>query len=145
MKENVTVHVRGVQRCAGEEEVTELCASGTLKRTADGWIASYEEPQPDGRVRALLRWDGARVSLTRRGAVRSEMVFAAGERHNAFYELSVGSLTMELFTRSLRVRTDGAALLLELEYELAMGGEALSENRLSVRMESCGTDGEQKM
>ena len=73
-------------------------------------------------------------SLTRRGAVRSEMTFAAGECHTIFYELPLGRLTMELHTDSACASFDGACGTLELCYRLTVRDETVSENRLTVTL-----------
>ena len=120
MKEDVSVRVCGVQRCPGaEEDVSELVCEGVFKHTADGW---------------LLRFADGRVTLTRRGAVRSEMTFAAGECHTIFYELPLGRLTMELHTDSACASFDGACGTLELCYRLTVRDETVSENRLTVTL-----------
>lgn len=132
MKELVSVRVRGVQRCGGGEEVTELACEGVFRKTADGWLLAYDEPSAEGSVKALLRFSDGRVTLTRRGAVRSEMIFAAGECHRVSYALSAGSLTMEVNTDSFRASLDGARGTLELRYRLILHGKTMSENRLTV-------------
>lgn len=140
MKQRVFVCVRGTQRCAGEEETTELHCEGVLRQTADGWLLAYEEVQTEGeRVRALLRLTGERVTLTRRGAVCSEMTFAAGERHTVFYELPLGRLTMETATERVEPRLPES---LELVYRLMMGGETVSEHCLRFGVSPCAEDGE---
>ena len=124
MKEDVSVRVCGVQRCPGaEENVSELVCDGVFKHTADGWLLAYEEPSEAGTV-----------TLTRRGAVRSERTFAAGECHTRFYELSLGRLTMELHTDSVCASFDGACGTLELCYRLTVRDETVSENRLTVTL-----------
>ena len=134
MKEQVSLRVCGVQRSAGSEETTELRCEGVLKRTADGWLLAYEEPESAGeRVSALLRCDSSRVTLTRRGTVRSEMVFAVGERSSAVYALPAGSFTLELETDCIRSSLPAA---LELDYRLVHGGETLSEHRLRFLLEA---------
>ena len=135
MKEDVSVRVCGVQRCPGaEEDVSELVCEGVFKRTADGWLLAYDEPAEEGAVKTLLRFADGRVTLTRRGVVRSEMTFAAGECHTIFYELPLGRLTMELSTDSVRAALDGACGTLELCYRLTAHGGVVSENRLTVTM-----------
>ena len=135
MKEDVSVRVCGVQRCPGaEEDVSELVCEGVFKHTADGWLLAYEEPSEAGTVKTLLRFADGRVTLTRRGAVRSEMTFAAGECHTIFYELPLGRLTMELHTDSVCASFDGACGTLELCYRLAVRDETVSENRLTVTL-----------
>ena len=129
MKEDVSVRVCGVQRCPGaEEDVSELVCDGVFKHTADGWLLAYEE--------LSLRFADGRVTLTRRGAVRSEMTFAAGECHTIFYELPLGRLTMELHTDSACASFDGACGTLELCYRLTVRDETVSENRLTGTLAS---------
>ena len=124
-----------VQRCPGaEEDVSELVCDGVFKHTADGWLLAYEEPSEAGTVKTLLRFADGRVTLTRRGAVRSEMTFAAGEGHTIFYELPLGRLTMELHTDSVCASFDGACGTLELCYRLTVRDETVSENRLTVML-----------
>ena len=99
-----------------------------------GRLAAYEEPSEAGAVKTLLRFADGRVTLTRRGAVRSEMTFAAGECHTIFYELPLGRLTMELHTDSVCASFDGACGTLELCYRLTVRDETVSENRLTVTL-----------
>ena len=123
------------QRCPGaEEDVSELVCEGVFKHTADGWLLAYEEPSEAGTVKTLLRFADSRVTLTRRGAVRSEMTFAAGECHTICCRLPLGRLTMELHTDSVCASFDGACGTLELCYRLTVRDETVSENRLAVTL-----------
>ena len=81
-----------------------------------------------GRFRPRVR------RAARRGEVRSEMTFAAGECHTIFYELPLGRLTMELHTDSVCASFDGACGTLELCYRLTVRDETVSENRLTVTL-----------
>ena len=136
MRKPVLVCVCGEQRCPGAEaETVELRCKGLLERREGLWRLLYEESGPAGdRVRAELICGGARVSLTRRGAVRSEMTFAAGETSSAFYELSAGSLTMTVETDAVAAELDGDGGTLDLRYRLTAGGETMSEHRLLFRI-----------
>ena len=136
MRKPVLVCVCGEQRCPGAEtETTELRCKGLLECRAGLWRLLYEEDAPAGvRVRAELSFDGARVSLTRRGAVCSEMTFAAGETSCAFYELSAGSLTLTVETDAVAAELDGDGGTLDLRYRLTAGGETVSVHRLLFRI-----------
>ena len=136
MRKPVLVCACGEQRCPGAEtETTELRCKGLLECRAGLWRLLYEEDAPAGeRVRAELSFDGARVSLTRRGAVCSEMTFAAGETSCAFYELSAGSLTMTVETDAVAAELDGDGGTLDLRYRLTAGGETVSVHRLLFRI-----------
>ena len=137
MRKPVVVCVSGEQCCPGAEaETTELRCRGLLERRAGLWRLLYEEDAPAAgeRVRAELSFDGTRVTLTRRGTVRSEMTFAAGETSHVFYELPAGSLTMTVETDSIAAETDGEGGTLELRYRLTAGEETVSEHRLLFRV-----------
>ena len=136
MRKPVLVCVCGEQCCPGAEaETAELCCKGLLERREGLWRLLYEENAQTGeRTRAELSFDGTHVSLTRRGAVRSEMHFAAGETSRAFYELPVGSLTMTVETDAVAAELDGDGGTLELRYRLTARGETVSKHRLLFRV-----------
>ena len=126
-------HVLGSPSLPDEVRVRLLAIAGRSV-TSDGWLLADEEPSEAGTVKTLLRFADGRVTLTRRGAVRSEMTFAAGECHTIFYELPLGRLTMELHTDSACASFDGACGTLELCYRLTVRDETVSENRLTVTL-----------
>lgn len=140
MGQKVKIRVRGEQRCAGEAPgmtVQEL--DGWLEKDGEDWLLSYDEPEQGGLqgTRTAFRFGAERVTLTRSGQVRTEMVFEPGQRHTTFYELALGVLTMDVLTQLLDVQLDGEGGAMDLRYTLAAGEKIFSENRVLLEVAPC--------
>lgn len=129
----VAVRLCGEQRCGADTEKNELTARGILRQVPAGWRLSYEESSAEsGKIQADLLAAEGRVTLVRRGAVRSKMVFAPGELHSAFYALGVGTLTMDIQTERMSVQLGTKGGWVELDYRILTEGAEVSQNRLHI-------------
>lgn len=86
---------------------------------------SYVEPAGDdgaAPIRALARWDGEELKITRRGGTQSEHLFAAGRRCRGRYSSAQTQFALETVTLQLLARErqgEGRPeLTLEWRYEL---------------------------
>ena len=97
MKRNVVLAIRGRQTYADQEpEVIELVTEGTMTFRNGGWDISYEESALTGLegVTTTFRVEPGKVTLTRTGKLRSEMVFVEGVPHDTLYQMAFGALMM---------------------------------------------------
>lgn len=97
MKRNVVLAIRGRQTYADQEpEVIELVTEGTMTFRNGGWDISYEESALTGLegVTTTFRVESGKVTLTRTGKLRSEMVFEEGVPHDTLYQMAFGALMM---------------------------------------------------
>lgn len=97
MKRNVVLAIRGRQTYANQEpEVIELVTEGTMTFRNGGWDISYEESALTGLegVTTTFRVEPGKVTLTRTGKLRSEMVFEEGVPHDTLYQMAFGALMM---------------------------------------------------
>ena len=97
MKRNVVLAIRGRQTYADQEpEVIELVTEGTMTFRNGGWDISYEESALTGLegVTTTFRVEPGKVTLTRTGKLRSEMVFEEGVPHDTLYQMAFGALMM---------------------------------------------------
>ena len=97
MKHNVVLAIRGRQTYADQEpEVIELVTEGTMTFCNGGWDISYEESALTGLegVTTTFRVEPGRVTLTRTGKLRSEMIFEEGVPHDTLYQMAFGTLMM---------------------------------------------------
>ena len=125
MKRQAIITVSAKTRYEGEEsEKTVYTVGGTLEDTPDGWRVTYAEPEEAGMAGTETQMDilSGRVELTRAGAVRARFVFAPDRPFHSVYETPYGNLNAAVYTRSLRVRLGDRGGLLELKYELELGG-----------------------
>ena len=97
MKRDVVLAIRGRQTYADQEpEVIELVTEGTMTFRSGGWDISYEESALTGLegVTTTFRVEPGKVTLTRTGKLRSEMVFEEGVPHDTLYQMAFGTLMM---------------------------------------------------
>ena len=163
MREDVWVSVSGFSD-ADPDPVRDCCA-GIFLRTGSADCVRYEQKDEDGAGTAvLLRIEKDRVTVTRRGAVESSMVFRAGERHLCSMKASGGCLEFDVVTTALETKRPGYDQLIpdrqipgqrlsgqrlydqlfpvhiRAEYRLETGGTVLSEHVLEI----CITGGDPK-
>ena len=97
MKQSVVLSIRGRQTYAGQEpEVIELVTDGTMEFVSGGWNISYEESELTGLegVTTTFRVEPGKVTLTRRGALNSQMIFQEGVSHDSLYQMAFGALML---------------------------------------------------
>ena len=97
MKQAVVLSIRGSQRYADQEpEVIELVTEGTMELRNGGWDISYQESALTGLegVTTTFRVEPGKVTLTRTGALNSEMVFEEGVSHDSLYQMAFGTLML---------------------------------------------------
>ncbi len=68
-----------------------------------GWDISYRESALTGLegVTTTFRVEPEKITLTRTGSLRSEMVFRQGDSHDSLYEMPFGAMLMTVETSLL--------------------------------------------
>ena len=138
MEKDVLLTITGIQRMQDEPpETTKLVTEGVM-RCVDGAVElSYEETVLTGLTgtRTTFRIEGARVILTRTGALESRMVFAVGQEDLSLYDIGFSALMIAV--RAERIRSDvgenGGTL--EVAYAISIEEETagMIEYRVEVR------------
>lgn len=96
--------IQGRQSYAGQEpDVIELVTEGEMEFVDGGWEIGYQESDLTGLdgVTTRFRVEPERVTLTRTGALHSQMEFVIGQSHDSLYQMPFGALMMTVTTRSL--------------------------------------------
>ena len=97
MKQTVYLSIRGRQEYPEQEpEIIELMTEGTMEFRNGGWDISYEESALTGLegVTTTFRVEPDVVTLTRTGALKSQMVFQQGIPHESLYQMPFGALML---------------------------------------------------
>ena len=123
MKQAVVLNICGKQFYTEQEpEVIELVTEGTMEFRDGGWDISYEESDLTGLagVTTTFRVEPGRVTLDRKGALNSQMVFEEGIPHDSLYQMPFGALMMTV--KAVRVFydivSDGGTI--DLTYEISI-------------------------
>lgn len=122
----------------GERERTESCATGCLKKAADGaLVLSYIEADGENsQVHTSIRIKPDKISVQRRGGIDSIMVFEEGVIHRSVYSLPPYQMDMEILTRRIRQNMSLTGGELQLVYEMKVGGARRSAIfRIEVKAE----------
>ena len=99
MKREVTLFIQGRQTYQDQEpEVIELVTEGTMEFRSGGWDISYEESELTGLagVTTTFRVEPGKVTLTRKGALNSTMVFQENVVHESLYQMPFGALMLSV-------------------------------------------------
>ena len=114
----VLLSIRGEQYFDGiDPDATELMTEGTMALTEDGMVLSYEESELTGMEGTTTTFEvkGPRVTLTRSGAVNSQMVFEEGRQHTSLYETPFGELSVDIQTSELKHNLTERGGLMEIK------------------------------
>ena len=97
MKQEVTLAIEGRQTYQDQEpEIIQLVTDGTMEFRNGGWDISYEESELTGLagVTTTFRVEPGMVTLTRKGALNSTMIFQQNVVHESLYQMPFGALML---------------------------------------------------
>ena len=133
----VLLSIRGEQYFDGiDPDETELMTEGTMALTEDGIVLSYEESERTGMAGTTPTFavKGPRVTLTRSGAVNSQMVFEEGRQHTSLYETPFGELSVDIQTSELKHNLSERGGLMEIKYSIAVEHTVTGRNCFKIRV-----------
>ena len=133
----VLLSIRGEQYFDDiDPDETELMTEGTMVLTEDGMVLSYEESELTGMEGTTTTFEvkGPRVTLTRSGAVNSQMVFEEGRQHTSLYETPFGELTVDIQTSFLKHNLTERGGVMEIKYSIAVEHTVTGRNCFKIRV-----------
>jgi len=138
MKQTVVLSIRGRQTYGDQEpEVIELVTEGTMELKQGGWDISYEESALTGLegVTTTFRVEPGRVTLTRKGALNSQMVFQEGVPHDSLYQLPFGALMLTVKATSVfyDIVPDGGVIDLSYQINIENTEAGIIDYHLDIR------------
>ena len=138
MKTPVVLSVRGRQKYADQEpEIIELVTEGTMEFRNNGWDISYEESELTGLagVTTTCRVEPGKVTLTRKGALHSQMVFQEGIAHDSLYKMPFGALMLTVKATSVfyDILPDGGVIDLVYDISIENSEAGVIDYHLDIR------------
>ena len=139
MKREVLLSLRGTQTYEGQEpDVIELVTEGTMEFCDGGWNISYEESELTGLagVTTTFRVEPGRVSLTRTGNLRSEMIFEKDVPHDSLYQMPFGAMMITVCAKYLffDILPDGGVIDLLYSIEIENNAAGTVDYHLDIRV-----------
>ncbi len=138
MSADVMLSIRGRQIYQNQEpETIELVTEGTLEATDHGWNIRYEESDLTGLsgVTTTFSIEPGKITLTRAGALNSQMVFQEGVFHDSLYQLEFGALQITVCATKVqyRMKENGGTVDLVYGIEIENTAAGVIEYHLDVR------------
>ena len=102
-----------------------------------GWDISYEESELTGLegVTTTFRVEPDKVTLTRKGALNSRMVFQQGVPHDSLYQMPFGALLLTVNATSVfyDIVPDGGVIDLSYEINIENTEAGVIDYHLDIR------------
>lgn len=138
MRKDVVLSIRGRQEYPGQEpEIIELTTDGTMELHNGGWDISYEESALTGLegVTTTFRVEPGKVTLDRKGALRSRMVFQENVAHESLYQMPFGALMLTVKATSVfyDIVPDGGVIDLSYHINIENTEAGIIDYHLDIR------------
>ena len=120
-KINLTIHSH-IDNGEGEGEINDSSYSAIMKTAKDEIGLSYEECGEGGKMFCDILIRGGRVTVSRRGALRSVLVFEEGKSYSSIYEIPPYKFDMNVTTKRMKCAIDKCGGIIDILYEMNLGG-----------------------
>jgi uncharacterized beta-barrel protein YwiB (DUF1934 family) len=133
VNKNVIINVTGIQiNEYGERDAQEFITTGSYYAKKGAYFIIYNESEVTGMpgTTTSLKAEPARVILNRMGTSQLRQVFETGMRHQGNYVTPYGTMYMSVTPSRVEVNLTDAGGSINLEYELEIENEKVSDNTL---------------
>lgn len=127
MKQRVMLSILGKQNYVDQDEDSvELITEGILEETQTGWSIRYQETELTGMagVTTIFQIEPERITLTRQGPLKSQMVFQVGVFHESLYEMPMGALLVTICATKVAHTLSREGGTVDLTYGIDIEGSA---------------------
>ena len=139
----VKVVTSGFQKdLKGKREKVAHLAEGQYHFRNNKHYVKYNDSDLDKEnvIATTIKTDGGKLTIFRRGAVDTEMIFLHGEMTHTSYHTPYGPMELEINTRQLEINMDEARGQGEIDlfYDLAVNGSPVGEYELHIKISNAG-------
>ena len=131
MKKDVLITIRGTQQVNEEKDVVEMITTGRYYRKNGLYYISYEETEATGYegCRTTLKiGPNDKVTMTRFGPSRSQLIVQQGVRHQCQYDTGYGAMTIGVMGNRFESSLSDRGGELKFGYTLDIEATVASEN-----------------
>ena len=137
MKKDVLITIRGTQQVNEEKDVVEMITTGRYYRKNGLYYISYEETEAtdyEGCRTTLKIGPNDKVTMTRFGPSRSQLIVQQGVRHQCQYDTGYGAMTIGVMGNRFESSLSDRGGELKFGYTLDIEATVASENTVSVHV-----------
>lgn len=133
MNKDVIISVKGTQLNEyGESDMQELITKGSYYLKKGAYFIIYNESELTGMsgTTTSVKAEPDRVTLNRMGTSQQKQVFERGMRHDGNYITPYGVMYIAVIPSRVEVNLTDVGGSIDLEYELVIDNEKVSDNKL---------------
>lgn len=139
----VKVVTSGFQKdLTGKREKVAHLAEGQYYFRNNKHYVKYDDSDIDEEnvIATTIKTDGGKLTIFRRGAVDTEMIFLHGEMTRTSYHTPYGPMELEINTRQLEINMNEVEGWGEIDlfYDLAVNGSPVGEYELHIKISNAG-------
>jgi uncharacterized beta-barrel protein YwiB (DUF1934 family) len=135
MNKQVLISVKGTQLNEyGDVDQQELITQGNYFLKKGAYFIIYRESELTGMsgTTTTLKAEPTRVTLNRMGTSEQKQIFEQGVLHRGNYITPLGKMVMGVIPSKVEVNLTDLGGSINLEYELEVGHEKISDNMLFI-------------
>ncbi len=137
MKKDVYISIKGMQEYADDKDSMEMTTAGRFYDKDGKFYISYTEGEMSGMEKCnttlKISPDGT-VTMIRRGATNTHMIFEKDRCHIGHYETQFGDFTISVTTNKVHVDLDENGGNIDIDYIMDINNVARSHNGLSLKV-----------
>ena len=135
MKKDVVVCVRGLQDYEdADADSIELTTNGVMYEKESAFYITYQETDESGLgdTKTTVKVEPERVSIIRFGDSAVHLIFEAGKKHIAYYDMGFASLSMGVQTYELSHSMGEHGGKIHIRYAMEINNSLAGENQISI-------------
>jgi len=137
MKKDVLINIKSIHNSEGDHDVIELFTTGLYYKRGECFYISYEESEStgfEGSTTTLKVEPEKMVTLSRTGAVSSQLIVERGVRHQCHYDVGYGDLLVGVHGSRIKSSLTDKGGNLEVKYSLDINSMYASENEMYIHI-----------
>ncbi len=133
---DVIISITGTQTADNGDDVIELVTDGKYSYGETESLVTYDESSLTGMegTKTTFKIEKDIVTLTREGAVNSQMLFQKGRKHFFLYDTPFGATTMGVDTQKLRTNMSEHGGKMDIVYSVDVDNIPLGKNIFSINV-----------
>ncbi len=135
MKKDVLITIQGTQRVGKDKDSIEMMTTGRFYRKNNLYYISYEETEAtgyDGCRTTLKIGPHNKVTMTRFGPSRSQLIVEQGVRHQCQYDTGYGAMTIGVMGNQFESTLNDRGGKLFFGYTLDIEATVATENTIEI-------------
>lgn len=135
MKKDVLITIQGTQRVGKDKDSIEMMTTGRFYRKNNLYYISYEETEAtgyDGCRTTLKIGPHDKVTMTRFGPSRSQLIVEQGVRHQCQYDTGYGAMTIGVMGNQFESTLNDRGGKLFFGYTLDIEATVATENTIEI-------------